>query len=368
MYRIYSGQTELHNPSIGEFAISAKMVKELNTHNSLDMKLPEPKGLECTNSVRVEDDDGLIWRGRVSSISTYLDGTAEMHCEGALAYLCDTVLPPFAFRGTPANLFRSIVNNHNSQLPIGDERRFSIGVVSVTDPNNYINRSSESAMNSWEGIESRLIDSCGGYVYLSGDNLDVINYVADFDAVSGQLVHYAENLLDIASDVDIDGLVTVLVPYGAKFDKDDPRYEDLPTDDGFTIWGGNRLHLVAGAEDPAAVEYEAAVERYGIIRGTAIWDDITLASNLESAAENWLQENLLEHIGALNVDAADKSLIDASIDKIDVGMYVGVLCEPMDLNILMLCKRKETDLIELSNTSISLGKAQVSLTSKVVVK
>lgn len=375
MYRIKFGQIYLHHPYSDHSASEAKLSEELNTHGSLDMTLDDLQGLALRSTVGVYDDDGLRWRGRVLSIESTLDGMKQVHCEGALSFLCDTVLPPFSFKGTPEALFRAIINNHNTQLGDGDPRRFTIGTITVTDPNDYISRSSESAMSSWEAITSRLIETCGGYVYLSGEYLNVINYVADFDVQSGQTVHFSENLIDLTDSADADGVVTVLYPYGAQFPENideggeqipNPDYEVLPEPTGtlpfFATWGGNRLTL----DDP--VPWQAGIYKYGRVYGTATWDDITLAENLETAAEHWLYENYLEHIGALGVSAADLSLIDSTIDKINVGMYVDVVCEPMDISIALLCMRKETDLIDLSQTVISLGKSPTTLTSKAVIK
>lgn len=363
MYRILSGQTELHHPYSDHQAEDAKLTEELNTHGSLNMTLADLRGLQPYSTVGVYDDDGLLWRGRVLSIESMLNGRHNVHCEGALAFLCDTVLPPFSFKGSPSALFQSIIANHNTQLGSSDPRRFTIGTITVTDPNDYISRSSESAMTSWEAITSRLIDTCGGYVYLSGQYLNIINYVSDFDAQSGQLVRFSENLLDLTDTVDADGVVTVLYPYGAQFEEDDSRHEELPEPTGtlpfFATWHGNRLTL----DDP--VEWASGIAKYGRLYGTATFDDITLAANLESAADIWLYENFLEHVGALDVSAADESLIDANIGKIGVGMYVGVLCEPMDIQLSMLCMRKETDLINVSQTVVSLGKVPITI-SKVV--
>lgn len=372
MFTIYSGGRILHHPNSGEFALSAKTANELNTQGSLKMTLDNPLFLDLRDPIEAYDDDGMIWRGRVLSIDNGFDKRKNIHCEGALAFLCDTIVQPFSFRGRPDDdtsggqtvkgLFHQFIDIHNNQLSSGDPRRFTIGQITVTDPNNYIYRSSETAMTTWDAINSKLIDTLGGYVYLSGENLNVINYVADFDTVCTQTIRFGENLIDLMQSNDASGIVTALHAYGAQYPEETsiPPREVEPGDPqtpGYDSWNGNRLHVIVTNLD--------AVARWGLIFGTNTWDDITLEANLRTAAGKWLNDNLAAHVESIECTAADLSLTDASIDKIDVGMKIHVVCAPLDLDTELVCTRKETDLINISETKISIGRPQSTLSGMV---
>lgn len=360
MYLIYTGSTVLHDPETDKLAIEAKLTEEINTQGSLNATFTAAPTLGLRSPVGVYDDDGLIWRGRVLSIENGLDERRIVHFEGALSYLCDTIIQPFAFRGQPdgaTGLFAQFIAQHNAQLPSGDIRRFTLGAVTVTDPNDYIYRASETAMSTWDAIKSKLIDTLGGYIYLSGKYLNVINYVADFSEESGQQIKFGENLLEYAQTDDADGIVTMLYAYGAQFDEDDPSHEVEPDQSGFHTWHGNRVHL------SAPVEYSAGTAKWGKIYGTETWDDITLTTNLQTAAQNWLAKNYYEHVESIEVNAVDLSLLDANIDKISVGRYVNVICQPLDIDTRMLCTRKETDLIHVSQTNVSIGKPPMTIST-----
>lgn len=367
MYYIMSGSQMLHHPfSEHDIAISAKLSEELNTQGSLDMVLDDPQNIGVLSPIEVYDDDGLIWRGRILSISNGIDTRKTIHCEGALAYLCDTVVEPFSFRGRPDDngnvkgLFHHFIDKHNAQLAQDDPRRFTVGQITVTDPNNYIYRSSESAMTTWEAIQSRLIETLGGYIYLSGPNLDVINYVDDFDEQSYQVIHFGENLIDLMHEDDANGIVTVLYAYGAQNDEEHKEPEPGgPNNPGYYSWYGNRVHL------DAPVEHQTGTAKYGRIFGTAVFDDITLPENLATAAWKWLFNNYFEHLASLEISSADLSLTDPTIEKLGVGVYCSIICEPMDISVLMLVLRKETDLLNVSQTRIYVGKAPHEITSMV---
>lgn len=371
MYQIKSGDTWLHHPySEDAVAIEAKLSEELNTHGSLDMVLKNPVNIGLLSPVEVYDDDGMIWRGRILTMERGFDSRRTIHCEGALAYLCDTIVQPFSFRGRPNDytsggqtvkgLFHHFIDQHNANLAANDPRRFTVGEVTVEDPNNYIYRSSETAMTTWEAINTRLIDTLGGYVYLSGENLNVINYVRDFDAMSHQILHFRENIVDLMQTDGADNVVTVLYAYGAQ--NDEEHTEPEPGGEGttgFYSWNGNRVHL------SAPVEYPAGIDKWGRIVGTMTWDDITVVENLSTAAWHWLIENYTEHVESMEITAADLSLNDPTIEKLNVGAYCSVICEPINLSLLMLCKRKETNLIDVSDTRVFVGKAPLMISSMV---
>ena len=373
MYTIYSSLTQLQHPFSDDTAINAIITEELNTHGNLDMTLAKPcewkTGLR--DYIRVYDDDRLRWRGRVVDIeNTMMDGGVAYHCEGALAYLCDTIVPPFVFRGRPNDytnaseqrvkgLFHYLIDIHNNQLASDDPRRFTVGRITVTDPNNYIRKSSESAMTTWECIQTRLIDSLGGYVYLSGENLDVINYVTDFSETPDQQVKFGENLIDMVQTKDASDVVTVLVPFGAKNPEGSTEPEPTPDVDEFETWNGDRVHL------NAPVPYQTGIDKFGEVFGTAVFDDITVAANLTTAANKYLSDNFAAHVDSIEVTAADLAEIDSSMDKFSIGTYVAVRCDYMGIFETMLCTRKETDLLDVSNTRITLGRPPIELTKMV---
>lgn len=362
MYSIYSGAWLLHHPwSPDRIALSAKITEEVNTHGSLAMVLNNPQNIGLRSRIEVFDSDGMIWRGRVLTMENgFTDTRKIVNCEGALAFLCDTIVQPFSYHnGTPSQFFTALINNHNNELPLGDARRFTLGTVNVTDPGGTIYRSSESAMTTWDCIKSRLIDMCGGYVYLSGDNLDVINYVSSYSGDCNQTIHFGENIISLVQADTAENIITGLYAYGATNDSE--HKEDEPTGTGLQLWNGNRVHLT----DP--VVYDTAKNIWGYIYGTKVFDDVTTAEGLADAALDWLEENYAALIQSLDLTAADLSATDVTIDKLNIGLNVRVIVEPLQLDVVMLCVRKETDLLDDSQTRVSIGQIPVTI-SKIVAE
>lgn len=356
MFSIYTGSWLLHHPmSPDRIAISAKIITEVNTHGSLDMTLDDPKNLHLRSPIEVYDTDGMIWRGRVLTMENgFTDTRKIVNCEGALAFLCDTIVQPFSFHdGSPADFFSALITNHNEQLGLTDPRRFTIGTVNVVDPGGNIYRSSESAMTTWECIKSRLLDTVGGYIYLSGENLNVINYVADFVDDCNQTIHFGENIISLVQSDSAANIITALFAYGATNDSEHPESE--PTGTGLQLWNGNRIHL------NGAVVYQAAYDIWGLIYGTKVFDDVTTAEGLMTAATDWMAENYQGLIQSLDLTAADLSANDITIDRLDVGKYVHVIVEPLLLDVVLLCVRKEMDLLDDSQTRVSVGRTPATI-------
>ena len=62
-----------------------------------------------------------------------------IQCEGDLAYFNDSILRPYNFNGSIENYLYMVIESHNSQ--VGDDKKFTLGDVTVTDPNDYYSAS-----------------------------------------------------------------------------------------------------------------------------------------------------------------------------------------------------------------------------------
>ena len=72
---------------------------------------------------------------------------------------------------------------HNSQVK--DFQKIQLGNVTVTDPNNYLARSSIEYLSSWEVINSRLLKNYGGYLIIRDEKgINYLDYLEDFTSDS----------------------------------------------------------------------------------------------------------------------------------------------------------------------------------------
>ena len=103
-----------------------------------------------------------IFKGRMVNEEQGINNSKNIEVEGSLAYLNDSIVRPYEFNGTPAEHFTNLINNHNSQ--VADYQKFQIGTITVTDPNDYIIRSSINYANTWKVLSEDLLNKLGGYL------------------------------------------------------------------------------------------------------------------------------------------------------------------------------------------------------------
>lgn len=365
MYQIYADNELIYDSTIENYKIGKGAVTiELNKSGSFEFSLyPDhfyyDSFVKLKTVIKVYKSNKIIFRGRVLNDSVDYWNNKVITCEGELGFLQDSIIRPFDFNGTPANLFKKLIEDHNSQ--VDDFKKFKIGNITVVDPNNYIARSNSEYESALNNINSRLIeDSLGGYIYITHgddglDEIPTINYLADFTKVSKQEIKFGENLKDYTKTVRANDIATAIIPLGKEVDDGDENTED------------KRLTIadINGGKD--YVYSEEGVALYGWIFKTVIWDDVTIAENLKTKAIKYLESAIEQYI-TIELNAIDLHLLDASIESINAGEYVRVTSEPHNLAYTLLCNKQTLDLLNPGYDSITLGHSYYSLTETTVKK
>lgn len=349
---------------------------EVNAFDSMKFSVPAEHPLYDTikkigTIIEAYDGNELGFRGRVMDTSREFDNTISVYCEGQLAFFCDTVMEPFAFKGTVETFLTKIIENHNSQ--VDDSRKFEVGTITVTDPddNGVLVRSSEKPLTSWEMIQNRLIDTLGGYIRVRKTKTGfAVDYLAEFVDVCDQVVKCGENLLDLEEYITADEVVTCLLPLGAKIEEDGTnendtdKYQELPEEAGATYmrnWYGSRVTVRSVNDGEAYVEDPDGVALWGKIYGTNTWDDVTEPANLLRKAKEYLSENVKSSI-TMTINAVDLHLVDVDIGRIHVGDLVKVYSSAHRLNRYMACIGTHKEPSDPAKNTITLGSTVKTLT------
>lgn len=293
--------------------------------------------------VTIYQDSALLFRGRALYPADDFYKCRTITCEGERGFLRDGIIRPYLYQDSPANIFTHVIGLYNAQ--VDEFKRFEVGDVSVTDPNNYIRLESESAEPFAEVLD-KLVDRVGGYITFNFDEAGerrVINWLEEIGTQSGQPIEFGENLLDYAQSGETENLATVLVPYGAV--RDDGTRVDITT-------------VTAAGED--YIQDEEAVALRGVIVATETWDDVTEPANLLAKAQRWLNEHKLA-ITSLKLTAVDLSRMDRSIDGMHVGDRVRVISKPHGLDEYFQLTDREVDLLGDDSSEVTLGKTAASL-------
>lgn len=313
--------------------------------------------------VELLDGTFPIYRGRITSDIKDFYGAHKIETEGIMAALNDSIIPPFNFpedfaedasyKAAAASgnvvdfFFRWILAQHNSQ--VSTEQQIKPGVVTVSDPNNYITRSSEEYATAMATISDKLFKSAlgGNLLIRYEDDGNYLDYYAELPLTNTQTVEFAENLLDLSSEVDGTSIYTAILPEG----KDGLTIGNLPdgdlTDD--LVKSGKIIYSKSG------------VATYGRITRHIKWDDVTVTANLQTKAKAALADNGLSMPETITCKAVDLGWQEG-IQHFRVGRMTALVSTPHGYSASYPLMELAPDILDPGNTQISLGATRRTFT------
>ena len=348
MYKIYADNTLIYDSTLEDYRIGKGVISlETNKSGSFTFSVyPDHFYYDCfirlKTVIKVTRSGKIIFRGRILNDVTDYWNNKVITCEGELGFLQDSIIRPFTFNGTPVDLFKKFVDEHNAQ--VDDFKKFKIGSVTVVDPNNYIARSNSNYETALYNLNSRLIeDSLGGYFFITHgedgtEDIPTLNYLADFTKVSSQVVEFGSNLKDYTKTIKADEIATALIPIGAETNPD--THEKLT------------IKSINGGKD--YIYDPDAVALYGWIFKVVEWDEVTVASNLLTKGRERLAQIVKQNI-TIELNAIDLHLRDRSIESFYVGDYIRVISRPHSFDSTLLCNKQTIDLLKPDNDTLTLG-------------
>lgn len=313
-----------------------------------------PPSHPCLNSfisyrtvVELYEDGKRRFRGRALYPSDDFYNCRTIMCEGEKCFFKDAIIRPYLYQDTPRNIFADALGKYNAAVE--PFKRFKLGKVTVTDPNNYVRVESTDAEDFGTFVD-KLVERCGGFIVFSDDeNGDrEVSWLAEVGRKNNQPIEFGENLLNFERSGQSPELATALVPYGAQ------------------IGTGRRLTIesVNGGKD--YIQDDDAVALRGTIMATVTWDDVTNPTNLLTKARQWLAEHKLA-ITSLQLSAADLSRVDRTLDSFQEGDIIPVISGPHSVNADFQLTDHTVDWLNPDGGNITLGKTQASLTGADVI-
>jgi hypothetical protein len=379
MFYIYAGNELVYQTGNENYkAISPKLTVEFGKAGSLEFSMPSVNPVyNSLNQLKtiliVQQDNNEIFRGRVLSNKLNLYNTRDIYAEGDLAYLVDSVQKAEKYSGKAKTLFKSIIDKHNQM--VGDAaKQFTVGNITVDDRDVYLAGKSEDitdketnnfnyrqiALNSiaeeWQTtfdyIEKCLIEYCGGYLrtrHVNGKTY--IDWVKDYTSTATQTIEVGRNVLDFSEEVNVEDLFTVLIPLG----------DDNLTVEKAAAYNQNGIIHNAGSSE---IVNTAAVQKYGRIIKTNVFDSVTSSATLLENGVRFLQTNS-DLSETFTITAVDLHNIDSNIQSISLGDKVQIISAPHGINNTSLtCTKIEYDLANPANTVYTFGKPKQTLTER----
>jgi hypothetical protein len=349
MIQIYADGALVYDSRLEGYELQAlRITRALNKGGTAEIVMPpyHPAYGAFTGYrtiVEIYRDGKLKFRGRALYPVDDFDNFRTVVCEGELCFFQDAISRPYLYQGFPNSVFMDVVYGYN--LEVEPFKRFLVGDVDVTDPNNYIRVESESAEPVLATI-NKLVERCGGYITFTTDEKGdrLINWQANVGRRNAQIIEEGENLFDFSRSGANTDLATALLPYGAK--------------DEVT---GERVTIKSVNNGKDYIVDEEAVALRGTIMHTMTWDDVTDPSNLLKKARQVLNERR-NIVTSLNLTALDLSYVDKTVDAYEVGDFIRVVSRARKLDDEFQLTEQTEDLLSPENSYIHLGKEIRTLT------
>ncbi len=354
MYEIIADNMLLYSPKIesqGYIVTDPTLTKEVNRAGSLEFSMPPNhpfygKLVKLRTIVRVLQNGVEIWRGRVLSTEKNFYLMQKIVCEGELAFLNDTLVPPYDYSNgvTLGNYFTFLVNSYTNRC--APARMIRPGIVTNASSGTIINDYSESYTITLSELTNKLTDTAGGYLKIRRENgvayLDYLDILSDR---CDQVIEFGSNLIDLTEFIDASEVYSILLPLGKQ--DDDGNYLTISS-----VNGGSRYLI-----------NQAAVNTFGPIVRTAEFSDIDNPSTLLAEGQKLLSK-AVEAATTITVKAVDLYLLGAEVGSLDAGSIVRVKSVPHGIDADFLCSKVEINMESPDQSTYTFGLASSSLTDK----
>ena len=300
--------------------------------------------------VTVYRDEKIYFRGSPNSVAEDDGGLATVTVEGALAWLNDSVQPFGEYHEMPVRAYlETLIANHNTATD--DFKHFTVGSVTVTDANDSLYRHSNFE-HTKDAISDKLISRLGGYLQVRWENgVQYLDYLADYGHVNAQGVRFGQNLLTYARSLPSSSLATAIIPLGCRL-KDETGVD---TDERLQIDNGGKSY----------VWDEEAVERFGWIFDTVIFDDVTLKENLLARGYSTL-ESRKALPATVKLTAVDFGALDGQYERITVGDLLPVVSAPHNIDTFMMVAEMTENLTDPGKSTVTLNRTSATMTDALI--
>lgn len=326
----------------GREIISGSLTEEINSVSSLEFALPPSNDMASrvyphTSVIKLESDGVEIFRGTASSVSKNFRGDTVVSCDGMIALMADIIKEPFTVSSREIESYiTAIVQNYNDG--VASDKQIKVGQVAGFEGQTFSVSHSNECKNIFELLKE-LRSEKGGYIWASYIGGDVcINYTKTIGKENRQQITFGSNLVNIEGQLEVGTLVTRVWPLGT---------------DGLTIESVN--------DGKAYLQNEEVELRYGRVDKT-----IQVDSDDPSVVKSYGQAYLTRYAAMNNtitLTAIDLHNLDKTISSFEVGDSVRVISPPHGIDAEMIVNSISTDLVQLSNSRITLGAKKGSITS-----
>lgn len=351
MYRITINGELLHEPDTeSRYRLSSGRIDdEVNQIPKFSFKIPVSNPLfenelndrkdiiEVTNTLTSE----IEFEGTLLTHSDDMTSSGSLSksgiCEGYLAYLCDSIQPYHHYENSTVEEFlTALLSIHNSN--VSEDKRIYLGICNISGDNT--NSKTTTYRSTLEEIRVNLIERIGGEIRVRRVNGRlVLDFMEKIGSISTTQIKLADNIKALSVDTDSTNIITRLIPLGCQLTPDE---------------SAERLTITEVNSGCIYIDDANAIEKYGIIEGTATFDDITIPANLMTAGQNYLANNNRIR-KAYRAQVLDLSTINSSYEQIKCGYTYPFLNEFMNIDEELRVMRRSIDIYKPYAPVVEIG-------------
>lgn len=330
-----------------------------------DALLPYTTQVRVYNSRKKKN----VFVGRVLQVTPSMDSkglvSKSVVCEDRLGYLHDSIQPYAETRHYAGDDARTgleefidtLLERHNATVETYKHIHRGIVTVSPFESSDGVTKGLNWE-STWECLAKKLLDSFGGYLVLrESDGTLYLDYLAEAGTTRATKIELARNMVSGTKEIDPSGIVTCLVPLGAKLKTVDEAGTETESEQRLTIESVND-----GKNYIVSSDYQ---ERYGVRYKTVIFDDVTTATALLRKGNEYLSENNGLSISH-NITALELSGIGLDIDDFVVYDRYPVWNPMIGVDDVLQIIKKTTNIISTHNSSFEMGDLFKRLSDTVV--
>lgn len=364
MYTIYAAgangtETVLFSDTMPDSApaVSPRLTLTAGAAGSLTLTLPKTNAAHAvverlTTTMRVERDGETIWMGRVLSEKADIWQSRTLFCEGALAYLNDTI-PMVSLTGAGAySALDAILTAHNGKVV--ESRRITLGEVSVTGSVTVEADGSESL----QIINQKLVGTLGGVLRMrypvseqTGRPVPTLDWLANYPpspaGTTPQELVFGTNLLDFVREWDMTDFATYCYVRGAEIEGSEPK----------AYYASDWQYITPQSGTPPK-------DLYGRIEKYLDYSDLQSNAACVSAAQTYLETQQFAAM-KLDVTALDLRIINPDVKSFDLLETVWVKSPVHGLHSEFVVTAMDIPLDAPESTKYTLGNQNIAYVRRV---
>ena len=271
-------------------------------------------------TIIVYQDDTIIWTGRVLVQTEDFWNMRKFTCEGALAFLNDSIQPLRYYHFIDSDtFFTNLLTAHNTRVP--NNRKVRVGTITKHDSNDPFEYKTEYT-STYDVIKNNLLDTLGGHLrvrYDGSDTTPIIDYLDSYPNRSSQEINFGENLLDFTKNWDLSNLCTVVIPRGKQLEE-----ENSEGDYDYTT-------IASVNNDSIYLKNTEMYNKYGGVEQILDFNDVDDPNTLKSLASIYLSTAQFDDM-ILDVSAIDLRNINQSIPSFKLLDEVQCISKPHGLD------------------------------------